>query len=293
MFGIRTAKRLIKRPVFAVERSLYLTGLRSLGQLTLPHFLGLGPGQSGTTWLFKKLSTHPDVFIPKIKEVRYFSNRFHEWPLSRYASQFVEGRDRIRGEITPGYSILRRDRIAFIRRAMPDVRLILTVRNPIERSWSAARRVMSKFGTHINELDEAQFYDYLRKEWEYRPKNGSALSGDYEPGLLEGHYCRAIDNWLSCFPSDQLLVVFFDEMKANPRQYLRKVCQHIGARTEFEWTADLHEVVNRNPEYALPDKFRSFLEDMYCGEIEELHRRLGNPAKRWLTQPTASSQIHR
>lgn len=276
-------KRLLKLPICVLDRSMYSLGIRSTHRLTLPNFLGLGPGQSGTTWLFKNLSKHPDIFMPEMKEVHYFSRKLHEWPLSNYVSLFEEGQDKVTGEISPGYSILRYDRIAFIHKIMPEVRLILILRNPIERSWSAARRVIPKIWKTFENVNDTEFYEYLRKEWEYRPKNGLRLTGDYEPGLLEGNYCKAIDNWLSFFRPEQLLILFFDELKENPKEFLRKVCDHIGASTDFEWrTKDLHEAVNRNPQQSLPKRFRSFLENMYDPEIVELHKRFGEPVNKWL-----------
>ena len=57
------------------------------------------------------------------------------------------------------YSVLRRERIEFIHRILPDLRLILTVRHPVERSWSAARRVLGKLGLSLDEMgDDLRFY---------------------------------------------------------------------------------------------------------------------------------------
>ena len=278
-------KNWIKKIAFGVERQCYQHGLRSHGALTLPHFLGLGPGQSGTTWLAHHLAAHPDVFVVPGKETYYFSQRLHELSLHDYAALFGPGENQIRGEITPGYSILTRNRIALIRNLMPNVRLLLTLRNPIERSWSAARRVMPKLGTTIDVISDEQLFDYLRLEWAYRPPNGVALHGDYEPGLLEGRYNRTLDNWLSIFPAEQLLVIFFDDICSKPADVLARVCEHIGADPAFRWdTGSLETAVNKNPPHPMPDRVRQFLQTQYRPELEALAQRLGGHAKTWLDE---------
>lgn len=284
--GIKaTTKAGLKKTIYALDRQLYLRGLRSTSSLTLPHFVGLGPGQSGTTWLATHLAEHPDVHIAPVKETHYFDRHIDEVPLGYYASLFGAGSAAIRGEITPGYSNLRRDRIALIKRLMPDLRLILIVRNPIERSWSAARRVMPKFGETITSIDEQELFNYLRLEWAYRAQNGAAVRGHYEPGLLEGHYCKTIDNWLEFFAPEQLVIIFFDDIQERPSTVLKQVCEHIGADPAYDWDPSaIAKAVNPNPPHQIPAAVYDFLQAQYRPEIERLAERIGGPAETWLAQ---------
>lgn len=277
-------KRVLKRTIYSIERQLYLSGLLSLRRLTLPNFLVLGSGQSGSSWLQDNLCCHPEVFLPSKKETHYFSREFHKWPLGYYASLFAKGEDKIRGEITPIYTLLKPDRIRFIQKIMPEVRLIIIIRNPIERAWSAGRRVISKvapsLGTTFDEIDDAEFYEFFRKEWTYRPERG--MAGYFESGLLQGEYSRAIDKWLTFFPQQQLLVCFFEELRTDPKSFLIRICNHIGASTDIDWRAlPLSKVVNKNPGCAMPDRFRVFLEDLYRPEIEELQKRFAEQTIGW------------
>lgn len=276
-------KDALKPPVYALDRALYLSGLRSAQSLTLPHFLGLGPGQTGTTWLYGHLSRHPEVFMADKKEVHYFNSHFQHWSLGYYASLFAGQAGRIRGEITPGYSILTRQRIAFIGRIMPDVKLILTLRNPIDRSWSSLRRVLGKLGKTLDQVDDETLYRFLDLEWRYREDDRLAVRGDYQQDLLEGNYLHSIDNWLAVFPEAQLLVVFFDELKNAPATYLRKVFDHIGAGLEYQVANDdLNTPVNRNPQADFPERFRHYLAEKYATEITGIARRYGGPSQQWL-----------
>lgn len=281
---IQKTKNALKPPVYALERHLFLSGIRDIGKLTLPHFLVLGSGQSGSSWLQDNLSAHPDCFLPDKKETHYFSREFEVWPLQYYASLFSEGADKIRGEITPVYTLLKRDRISFIKTIMPDAKLIIVVRYPVDRAWSAGRRVITKvaasLGTTFEKVDDSEFYEFFRKEWLYRPER--KMAGHFELGQLQAEYTKAIDKWLEFYDKDQLLVCFFDELKSNPRSFLTAVCEHIGASTDIDWDSlPMSRVVNRNPSHPMPEKFRSFLTDLYRDEIAELKKRFPQQTKQW------------
>jgi hypothetical protein len=43
-----------------------------------PNFLGIGAQKAGTTWLHHNLQAHPDVWMPRVKEVHYFDEKIHE-----------------------------------------------------------------------------------------------------------------------------------------------------------------------------------------------------------------------
>jgi len=281
----RRALRPLRTPVYWAERRLYAADVFALRGLALPDFLGLGSGQSGTTWLYENLGAHPGVFMSEPKETQYFTRKFNEWPLSQYAALFADARGRVRGEITPGYNVLRMDRVRYIHSILPRARLILMIRNPIERTWSAACRHCSQWaklqGRRFEDLDDQVFHDYFRTEWLpfFRPRRRAY---HFEPGLLQSHYSAQLDRWLSVYPEEQLFVGFFDELKSNPRALLEKICHHIGAPTDIDWDAlPLAKVVNKNPEHGIPERFRRDLEHLYGPEIERLYQRFGEPVAGW------------
>lgn len=289
--ALRRALRPLRGPLYWTERRLYGANVFALRGLTLPNFLGLGSGQSGTTWLYENLARHPGVCMSESKETQYFTLNFHLWPLSHYASLFADAGSRVRGEITPGYNVLRLDRIRYIYSILPDARLILMVRNPVERTWSAARRHCSQWagilGKRFDELADDVFYDYFRTEW-LPFFNPPRRAYHWEPGLLQCHYSDQIDRWLSIYPEKQLFVGFFDEIKSDPRGLLAKVCLHIGARTDIDWDAlPLAKVVNQNPAHPIPQRFRDFLNELYAPEISRLEKRFGAPVTAWRQEGVA------
>lgn len=264
----------LKQRVYGyLDKQAYVTELRSSAQLTLPDFIGLGTSQGGSTWLHENLRSHPEIYTPK-KEIKYFNKKFHK-PLTSYAARFADGRDKVKGEITPEYAILPHDRIRFIRRVMPDVRLIYIIRNPIERSWSMCRRRFSSHqGRKLDEVAESEMIEFLRTQ-PRKPK-------DYGTGLQYNAYLRNIDNWLRVFPESQFFVGFFQDIAERPQQLLERLFDFLGVSRNVDWDSMLHDrVINANARHPIPDRCREVLVEMYRDEIEELYRRFGDPVASW------------
>src|SRR4051812_27017228 len=101
----------------------------------LPDFIGIGALKAGTTYLDALLRTHPDICMPTVlKEVQFFTQHYERGP-DWYADQFDCGATAMRGEISPQYLVhpLAPERMA---KVLPDARLVLSVREPIERTYS-------------------------------------------------------------------------------------------------------------------------------------------------------------
>jgi len=101
-----------------------------------PDFVGLGAQRSGTTWLYSLIAAHPDVQGEATKELHYF-HRFWNRPFTdadaqTYARYFPRPAGRIAGEWSPGY--LSHFWVPpLVARAAPDARLLVSLRDPVER----------------------------------------------------------------------------------------------------------------------------------------------------------------
>ena len=101
----------------------------------LPDFLGIGAQKAGTTYLYSLLSEHPQVFLSSPKELHFFSLHYQKG-LAWYQDQFkFAATDKCCGEITPYYMFhpLASKRI---RKHLPNVKLIVLLRDPVERALS-------------------------------------------------------------------------------------------------------------------------------------------------------------
>ena len=250
----------------SLERWAYLHGLLSATRLSLPDFLGIGAQKAGTTWLEKNLRCHPEIFLPEQKELHYFDRNLDR-SLGCYVRNFRPGVGRVKGEITPSYSILPAEQIRLIRTLMPRARLILLLRHPVDRAWSHARmRLMEETGRSLEEIKDAAFYRHFERSVSRRL----------------GSYPTILDNWLAVFPADQLYVGFYEDVTQAPRELLAEVFGHLGVSGDVDWDRlPYRQVIHRGVAARMPDHFREFLEDLYRDEIEELSHRFGERISPW------------
>ena len=252
-------------------RSLIEKPLQARGVLRpprLPDFLGIGAQKSGTTWLHAQLAEHPQLFLPAEKEVHYFDWNFHR-PLSSYAAHFRQAGDRVAGEITPGYAVLPDERIRFVARIMPRIRIIYLMRDPIERAWSQV--VMNEI--ELGGTDPASVSD---DDWIARVR---------EPRVRQrGDHLAVLDAWSRYVPAEQRFIGFFEEIATDPAGLLGRVHQFLGV--EPRPPADTG-VVRRGVRLPMPDRVRDALVEMLEPELAALADRFGEPCRTWQARWTS------
>jgi hypothetical protein len=274
MSSSSTLVKAVRSAASVGEKQYYVRRVSSTAGLCLPDFLGIGAQKAGTTWLYDNLSAHPDLFLPRPKELHYFDRTFHE-SLRSYAARFAAGSGKVKGEVTPAYGILPPRRIRFIRTVMPDVRLVFLMRNPIERAWSHAVMILAtKTKRRVEDVPEGEFY--------------AQFTGD--SSMRRGDYRRTLDNWLDVFPEEQLFVGFFEDLSLRPKELLTDVFDHLGVSSDVDWTQFPYAQViharvgGREPTTVVsrvPDTFRGYLQDLYADDIASLRERFGSRVAAW------------
>lgn len=178
----------------------------------LPDFLVIGAAKCGTTTLCDLLGRHPDVYVHPKKELDFFcfDDRYARG-LDWYAARFAEAGDaRAVGEGSPNYAKLSKhpraaERIA---RDLPDVKLIYMVRHPLRRmesAWLHARRAGHR--------SSRSFAKTVRRQASY-----------VDTSLYE----RQIQAYRRFFPEDRILVVFLDDLDADPDATLERCFRFLG-----------------------------------------------------------------
>lgn len=157
----------------------------------LPDFLVLGAQKAGSTWFTKNLRAHPDIFMP-LKEVRFFTREFDRGA-NWYAPHFeaAEQNQRI-GEGTPGYLFSPSAPSRIQSTLGPDVQLIASLRNPIDRAYSSFWNLV---GGGVLKSD-AEFLDHF------------AL--DTNQLRTRGLYDLQLSKYLAEFSSRNLFIVIFE-----------------------------------------------------------------------------------
>ncbi len=283
-------------------------------------FIGVGAQKAGTTWLFERLSELPDFSMPIIKEFHYFDrnktylspSRLTEAKLSKrmmkmawwfssikhigsklregkirnwfdflwiikwffsdyadgwYLSMF-KGLNGISGEITPSYSMLAEEDITRMYKINPNLKLILLLRNPVDRAWSHYRhsiKSIDNFG--LNSVNIAEIINFMDKEEQE----------------LRSDYLRTIENYSKVFPSKQLLIGFYDSIKANPKKLLLEIVTFLGSKeSNVEQYCNVSNKENVSLKMDMPDEVFIYLKKKYYALIKQLSEEYGGYCSQWL-----------
>jgi hypothetical protein len=229
-------------------------------------FLGIGAQKAGSTWLFRQLSAHPRLSFPAGKEVHFWDKRRAKG-IDWYRNLFSAEDGKLHGEITPAYACLPLETIAECHGAFPGLRLVYTLRNPIDRAWSAAKMVLQRKHPGMVDAPDDWFIEEILSE-------DSLARGDYE---------TCLKNWLRLYGEDQLLVLRFEELVESPASVLAKCWVQLGV--EAPRSIEEH-MLRRKVREGCPEPIRPtllpLLHEIYDEKIRSLQGFLGWDLRRWL-----------
>ncbi|ETN95788.1 sulfotransferase [Zhouia amylolytica] len=201
-------------------------------QKQLPDFLIVGVARCGTTSLFHYLNQHPKIGFPVKKEPKYFSSLHINFPqkgigdstvdnkivkdLNTYTNLFNGLKDfPLLGEASSDYFYYHKNTIPEIKRTLGDVPIIISIRNPIERSFSAYNNLVRDGRENLS------FSLALEKEDE-RSSAGWDWMWAYTQGSLYAEGIKAFQENFS-----KVKVVLFDEIQENPAKVLNDIEQFL------------------------------------------------------------------
>lgn len=243
-------------------------------------FVIAGVQKAGTTALAHYLGRHPQLFLPAAKELHFFNNdRLFEPPgpdYSRYHQHFQgAGPGQLLGEATPAY-IYWRPVVPRMHAYNPDLRIIVILRNPIERAFShwnmERRRGQEELSlTRALELEEERL-------------DGAAM----EQSLIfsyrdRGYYAEQLRRLWQWFPPEQTVVLRTEWLWDDPGGTVGAVCRLLGVS---ELQGLQRERLNAcHYEEGFPLAAWERLVDAYYHDIRQLERLLGWDCSAWLTRP--------
>lgn len=206
----------------------------------LPDFLIVGEAKCGTTSLYDDLVRHPAVLEAAVKEVHFFDLRFRRG-LHWYRSQFpIEWRMRKAaahgarlqtGEASPYYMFHPHAPVR-IKEALPDVKLIAMLRNPVERAYSQYQHEVRKGRETLPSFEEAvdREPDRLRGERERMLADERYNSPEHRRHayVARGVYVDQLVRLRELFAPEQLLVIKSEDYFASPDATVRRVVAFLG-----------------------------------------------------------------
>lgn len=251
-----------------------------------PDFIIAGPQRTGTTWIYHNLIQHPHIFLPPTKEIYYFSTLgkpdrkkyrfdyleeylgiFHESFRAKLKKTYNSLRKchlwyspRMYGEATATYATLDDAVIEDIAHLNPKIRIILMLRDPVERAWSHAMKELVRPAAPGTEIDTEQFIAFFQ-----------------QPGQLKrANYREMVEAWRKHLPADQIYLGDYSQIGSAPREFLDDLCLFLGCRMPDKFPeTHLHERINSSTQNrTIPPALLTWLEDYFREERIEYWRLL-------------------
>jgi len=261
-----------------------------------PDFLCIGAHKAGSTWLYQQLDSHPDFWMPPVKELHYLNQlsrvqraagprcrderdrRFLERlqslsaepgiDLENYGRLFEPKASLLSGDISPNYSTLGNKVIRQVVGYFPNLKVMFLARDPVERVWSHLsmevyyRQIEPFDVTNIDEVNR----NLLRRGM-----------------LLRSYPSAVVARWKRYVHPAQFRVYFFDDLQSNPAELRRSILCFLGADPDkpgSRLTADYNSWTKME-KLPLTDKVRSHLAKFFKKELKSCAARLGGPAREW------------
>ena len=243
------------------------------------NFIICGAQKAGTTALYAYLKDHPEICMADRKEAHFFNDQTNfskgKPNYAKYHSLFnPEASNRIAGEATPIYMYWY-DAPRRIWEYNPDIKLIVVLRNPIDRAYSHWNMERSR------KAEILPFWNAIQKE-EHRCKDALPYQHSVCSYVNRGFYLEQLRRLWHYFPKENILILKNEDLKHQPFKSLKDVCDFLAV--------DYFERIENKNIHSLPysskmdDREKQYLRDIFKHEIEGLERALGWDCSDWLSE---------
>lgn len=243
------------------------------------NFIICGTQKGGTSALDMYLRAHPEICMARKKEVHFFDNedvfRAGAPDYSIYHSFFApEPRHKVIGEATPIYMYWR-DAPRRIWQYNRDMKLVVILRNPIDRAYSHWNMERSE------RRDSASFWDAIRSE-EERCREALPYQHRVYSYMDRGFYLEQLRRLWAYFPKHQVLVLKNEDLRKHPNETLQKVFAFLGVGLlPLLKPVDVSGYPRNS---SMNDTERQYLRSVFEYEIRGLERVLGWDCNDWLSE---------
>lgn len=246
----------------------------------LPDFICVGAQKAGTTTLDQHLRCHSQVYLPSIKEVQYFSNKYSKG-IRWYHHHFVDATESQRiGEVTP-YYLFHPFCAERISKNLPHAKIIVLLRDPVARAVSGyfhSRRL----GYEPLELEAALLAESERlrgAEKQLAKLGGRHYSHQHHSYLSRSRYEVQLKRYFEHFPESQILVLQSEAFFRSPSEVLSKIFRFLDLAPTIDIDSDLKcnsDSIDRLPTLPQP------LVDRLADQLSETYRIMDEQyALRW------------
>lgn len=264
-----------------------------INEMTMPNFLIIGAAKAGTTALHEYLQQHPQIYLTPTKETNFFAfegevinfqgpgdealKDFSITDLSSYQAEFAGVTKELAiGEACPSYLYFPQT-AARIKQYIPDTRLIVILRNPVERAYANFlhivrddRETQRDFALALQ--DEAT---RIANNWEW-----------FWHYIQVGFYGQQLQRYYEMFAPSQIKVYLYDDLKENAIATLQDIFSFLDVDKSFIPDMALRPNKSGMPKNKLlhqiltkPNPLKTFLKPLFPAQIRQKiqHQNLNTP----------------
>jgi hypothetical protein len=208
--------------------------------MTLPNFLIIGAAKAGTTALHTYLQQHPQIYMTPDKETNFFAfegeipnfqgpgdealKNFSITNLAEYEKLFSGVTDEIAiGEACPLY-LYHRHAPQKIYHYIPDVRLIVILRDPVERAYANYLHLVR------DGREPDKDFGYALQDEERRIQNNWEWFWHYQQ---LGYYTEQIKRYYRVFSKEQIAIYLYEDLKADSKNLLENIFRFLEVDDQF------------------------------------------------------------
>jgi hypothetical protein len=288
-----------RKLVIQSEHAMHKTAeIDQFGPARVPDFFCIGTEKAGTTWLWAMMKDHPEVGVPATKELRFFIQKppQHDFKNFRTIKRLLEDSSTVSkipdyterlaieirllyggqrsylaifgrmkqcvvGEVSPQYCLMAPAGINRMKTLAPHARIIVLLRDPVDRAISGAKMRLRAMGLEPN--DKLLFREATK-----------------HPQLALSRCARVIDKFSEAF-GGRIFVGFFDDIADRPVGLLAEVCEFLGVDHAPELYPNIGKKMNSGLDYEASASVRKKLYSKLQDEYDALAVRYPERVARW------------
>lgn len=249
----------------------------------LPNFLHIGGAKCASSWLWNVCKEHPDIYTPDYPDnVNFFTVHYQRglnWYEKEYFAQATN--ETAVGEFSNSYIVFG-PALERAGRDLPDVKLTVTVRNPVHATFLAWAHIHLKnkpYGLDPRkgiQIPLAKLLDVHGHAW---------FRMFVEPNFFGRH----IERIYSLFPKERVLVTFHDDLAEKPAEYLERYFGFLGVDPSFRGTLigkDINpDAADADPQKWMEPEIRAEMHDVFREDIAKLEDLTDRDLSHWHDWP--------
>ena len=261
--------------------------------MILPNFLIIGAAKAGTTALHNYLQQHPQIYLTPDKETNFFAfegininfqgigdealKEFSITDLATYQKQFIGvTNESAIGEACPLY-LYHAEAAKKIHHYIPDCRLIIILRNPIDRAYANYLHLIRDNRETLQNFDRALAAESQRIEnnWEW-----------FWHFTQVGYYTKQIQRYYDLFDRNKIAIYLYEDFVDSPIYLLQNIFKFVGVDNDFVPDLSIRPNKSGKPKSKLlnqllmkPNPIKTILKPLFPAAIRQKiqHRNLEKP----------------